>query len=76
MLARMSDQIGWEPYKMTFDYLRRQGFTGSSNKYDKFVNFVNVLSKYATECDPEGRTINLMDTFSTVELNSIKRKLQ
>lgn len=76
MLARMSDQIGWEPYKKTFDYLHRQGFTGSSNKYDKFVNFVNVLSKYATECDPQGRTIDLMDTFSTMELSSIKRKLQ
>ena len=73
MLARMADQIGWEPYKKTFDHLRKVGYS-SSNKYEKFVNFVNTLSKFTSEI--QGREVNLMDTFSATEISSIKRKLQ
>ncbi len=73
MLARMADQIGWEPYKKTFDHLRKVGYS-SSNKYEKFVNFVNTLSKFTSEI--QGREVNLMDTFSATEISSIKRQLQ
>ena len=73
MLARMADQIGWEPYKKTFDHLRKVGYS-SSNKYEKFVNFVNTLSKFTSEI--QGHEVNLMDTFSATEISSIKRKLQ
>ena len=74
MLARMAPQIGWESYKKTFDYLRKTGFSGSSNKYDKFVNFVNTLSRYATEVN--GRTINCMDFFTESEIASIQKQLK
>ena len=74
MLARMAPQIGWESYKKTFDYLRKTGFSGSSNKYDKFVNFVNTLSRYATEV--KGRTINCMDYFTESEIASIQNQLK
>ena len=74
MLARMSSTIGWEPYKKTFNYLRQYGFSGSSNNYDKFVNFVNQLSRFASEV--HDREIDCMDYFTDSEIESIKRKLK
>ena len=71
MLARMSAQITWEPYKKTFDYLRKHGSSGRTN-YEKFTNFVNTLNRFAKETSPD---INVWDYFSDLELQSIKRQL-
>ena len=73
MIARMAQQIGWEPYCMTFNYLRQNGGSGST-KYDKFQYFIQTLSRFATE--HHGRTIDCMDYFTQAEINSIKKQLQ
>lgn len=72
MLARMADDITWEPYKKTFDWLRRHGYSGSTN-YGRFENFVNTLDKYAKEANPD---INLWDKFTELEISSIKEQLK
>ena len=73
MIARMSRQIGWEPYCKTFNYLRQNGGSGST-KYDKFQYFIQTLSRFATE--HHGRTIDCMDYFTQAEIDSIKKQLQ
>lgn len=74
MIARMADQLEWEPYKMTFKYLLQNGYNQGGNKYDKFVYFINTLSRCATEY--HGREINAMRYFSPMEIESIKKQLQ
>ena len=71
MLARMAASITWEPYKKTFNYLRKNGGSGT-NKYDKFVYFVNILNRFAKETNPD---VDVWDYFSTLELESIKKQL-
>lgn len=72
MLARMSRNIGWEPYKKTFNYLRQNGGNGGS-KYDKFVYFVNTLDRFTKETYPN---VDLWSYFTDSELESIKKQLQ
>ena len=71
MLARMAASITWEPYKKTFNYLRKNGGSGT-NKYDKFVHFVNTLNRFAKETNPD---VDVWDYFSALELESIKKQL-
>ena len=71
MLARMAASITWEPYKKTFNYLRKNGGSGT-NKYDKFVYFVNTLNRFAKETNPD---VDVWDYFSILELESIKKQL-
>lgn len=71
MLARMAASITWEPYKKTFNYLRKNGGSGT-NKYDKFVYFVNILNRFAKETNPD---VDVWDYFSILELESIKKQL-
>ena len=74
MLARLAEDIGWDTYKKTFNHLRQYGYSGSSNKYDKFVNFVNTLTKFYNET--HGTNVDLMNKFSSAEITSIKKQLQ
>ena len=74
MLARLAEDIGWDIYKKTFNYLRQYGYSGSSNKYDKFVNFVNTLTKFYNET--HGTNVNLMNKFSAAEIASIQKQLK
>lgn len=71
MLARMSADITWEPYKKTFNYLRQNGCAGKT-KYEKFTNFVNTLDKFVKETNPD---IDVWSYFSDIELESIKKQL-
>lgn len=47
LLANLTNAIGWEPFKLTFRELNTKSCP-YSNKFDKFKNFVNTLSKHAT----------------------------
>ena len=71
MLIRMAEQITWEPYKKTFDYLRKNGGTGG-NKYQKFTYFINTLNKFVKKTNPDADVWNY---FSETELKSIKEQL-
>lgn len=74
MLARMTNQhaLGWEPFKKTFDHLRKTGGPGGS-KYDKFVHFVNTLDRFAKEIRPEA---DAWSYFTATELASIEKQLK
>ncbi len=74
MLARTAEKIGWEPFMKTFAYLNTGGGQGS-NKYDKFIYFCRILSRYATEVN--GREIDVRnDCFTEDEIASIRKQLQ
>lgn len=74
MLARMADEhaLGWEPFKKTFDYLRKTGGP-SGTKYDKFVHFVETLGRYAQETKPG---VDVWNYFTKSELTSIEKQLK
>lgn len=82
LLARLAGEefIGWEPFKLTFQYMRKYGISGGSNintKYDKFVYFVNRLSKYASEVHgKEFDLLNDKNCFSDADIAAIKKQLQ
>lgn len=76
MLARLADEsiLGWEPFIRTFQYLSKNGGSGGTN-YDKFIYFVNTLSRYASEV--HGKDINVLtEYFKEQELESIRKQLQ
>lgn len=48
LLANLTKTIGWEPFKRTFRELNTKNCP-YGNKFDKFKNFVNTLSKHASD---------------------------
>ncbi len=82
LLARLAGDefIGWEPFKLTFDYMRKYGTSGGNNintNYDKFVYFVNRLSKFASEVHgKEYDLINDKNCFSDADIAAIKAQLK
>lgn len=82
LLARLAGDefIGWEPFRKTFDYMRKYGTSGGNNintKYDKFVYFVNRLSKFASEVHgKEYDLINDKNCFSDADIAAIKAQLK
>ena len=82
LLARLAGDefIGWEPFRKTFDYMRKYGTSGGTNintKYDKFVYFVNRLSKFASEVHgKEYDLLNDKNCFSDADIAAIKAQLQ
>ena len=76
MIGRLADDsiLGWEPFIRTFTYLQKNGGGGGTN-YDKFVYFINTLSRYAEEV--HGKDINVLtEYFTDQELESIRKQLQ
>ena len=82
LLARLAGDefIGWEPFRKTFDYMRKYGTSGGNNintKYDKFVYFVNRLSKFASEVHgKEYDLLNDKSCFSDADIAAIKAQLK
>jgi len=76
MLARMAgdDGIGWGPFRQAFRELTTRGGGSASNNYQKFENFLSLLSKYASE--EQGRDIDVKrQYFTDAELNSIRKTM-
>ena len=74
VLARMAGEeyLGWEVFCATFKRLQENGYTGSSNGWSKFQNFVNTLSICAEEV--KGSKIDAWTYITPAEQASIKRK--
>lgn len=74
VLARLADEkiLGWEPFRLTFRELHKKGYSGNSNNWYKFENFINTLSRFASEVHK--RDIDVWDLLTEEEIASIKRK--
>ena len=74
VLANLADEktLGWEPFRLTFRELHAKGYSGDSNNWYKFENFINTLSRFATEVHK--REIDVWDLLTEEEIASIKRK--
>ena len=74
VLGRMAgeDYLGWDVFCAAFKKLQENGYSGSSNGWNKFQFFINTLSECATEI--KGREIDAWQYINTTEKESIKRK--
>lgn len=74
VLANLADEskLGWEPFCRTMKYLQQNGYSGNSNNWYKFSNFIDTLSRFATEVHK--KDIDVWDMLSQQEIDSIKRK--
>ena len=74
VLANLADEkiLGWEPFKLTFRHLHKNGYSGNSNNWYKFSYFIDTLSRFASEV--HNKTIDVWDLLTKEEIDSIKKK--
>lgn len=68
-------KLGWEPFKKALTEMNRaSGNVFGNTKYDKFRYLINRVSYHASEL--YDKEIDLWNTFSEAEINSVRKQLQ
>lgn len=75
ILGRMAgdDCLKWTTFQKAFRYLHRYGYSGGGNKWAKFQNFVNTLSRFTVET--LGSNVDAWSYITEEEQASIKKSL-